>query len=215
MKLGRVVKQLRREMLASPKKAAVMGLLALVALYFWAPLLLRWVHPTSGAVAEAKPEPPKAVAIEMPTDLLTKPKSPAAKQHTWQDLVRWLDADERTKPAAELAQTCNPFRIPRPQSVQHSERPKVVDLPVSPQSVGLALSSTIVGQDRRVARLNGKTYAEGRRVEVVTKDGRKLAFILVEIEPRRVLLERLGMVYELTIRSPGSSGSIELLGSVN
>jgi hypothetical protein len=216
VKIGKLGKQLRREVQANPKKAVLLGVLAVVALYFWAPLVFRWTgHGSSGATAQVQVTPSPAAVAEVPA-AVTKPKTVSAERHKWHELVQWMEADGRTKPAAPLAAACNPFRIPvlRPQVVEQPKpRPKA-EPAIAPQSVGLVLSSTIVGPDRRVARISGRTYAEGSSVKAVTKDGGRIAYTLVDIEPRQVLLQRLGVVYELRIQSPKSTGIIELLGSM-
>ena len=48
VKLHKLAKQARRDLLANPKKAAILGLMLLVALYFWGPLLWKWFAPAGG-----------------------------------------------------------------------------------------------------------------------------------------------------------------------
>jgi hypothetical protein len=84
----------------------------------------------------------------------------------------------------------------------------------SPESLKLVLSGTILSPNRRVARINGRTYTIGDTIEAAGKDGKLVEFVVTEIETRRVALERLGKRYELKIHSPGQPGRIELFGSV-
>ena len=46
MKLDKLVKQIGRDAAANPKKAALLGVMAVLALYFWAPLLVGWFSPS-------------------------------------------------------------------------------------------------------------------------------------------------------------------------
>ena len=48
MKLDKLARQLRRDVAASPKKAVALGLMVLVALYFWAPMVWKWIAPDQG-----------------------------------------------------------------------------------------------------------------------------------------------------------------------
>ena len=43
MSLERFAKRLRREVIANPKKAAILGIMLLVAIYFWTPLVMGWM----------------------------------------------------------------------------------------------------------------------------------------------------------------------------
>ena len=47
VKLDKLTKQLRRDIAANPKKAAALGLMVLVALYFWGPLVWSWFAPAA------------------------------------------------------------------------------------------------------------------------------------------------------------------------
>jgi hypothetical protein len=69
VKLAQLKKQLLRDLQRSPKKAAVLGLSCLLALYFWAPLVTGYFNPTK----------PKRVAKETATAAESaSPAGPAA-----------------------------------------------------------------------------------------------------------------------------------------
>ena len=90
MRLDKLGKKLRREIAASPKKAALLGLITVAALYFWAPLVLGWLgkdkatpsaEPTPAAAAEpsaTQPAPPTAVADAPPS------------LPSWEQVVQWM-----------------------------------------------------------------------------------------------------------------------------
>jgi hypothetical protein len=228
MEPAKLLKRLRREAAKNPGKAAVLGLLCLVALYFWAPLLAGWFtgSETTGSAAATM----AAVSADLPSGepsatapgSLTGDASGTAGQegsgtrHTWQEVARWIDADRRMKPADDLVVRRDPFAFPRaavveekPVEEEEGEAESAVE-GATPESLGMALASTIIGPRRRVARIGGKTYAEGEVIEIA-KDGRTHAFRLSAVEPRRVVLSRDGEHYELAIPVAGSSGRIERL----
>ncbi len=84
---------------------------------------------------------------------------------------------------------------------------------VTPDAAGLTLTGTIIGGQRRVAQINGKTYSVGQTVEAA-KDAESVgaAFRLVEIHPRRAVLEADGQRFELFIPEPGKSERIDVRG---
>jgi hypothetical protein len=217
--LGKIGRQLRREMTANPKKAGILGLLGVVALYFWAPLMAGWFtkdekHAASASPAKppvaigssASPAPSEAVA---PAATQVKAKDP---QYTWRELVDWIEGDPRTRPAGPLPPECNPFQPPKPADVQvRKAEPRSIVHEVTPQGANLMLSSTIVGSGLRVARISGKSYRPGDTVTIKLKGGQELEFMIAEIEARSVVLERLGKRYKLKIQTPKPLGTIEIV----
>ena len=98
VKIGNIAKQLRREATANPKKASVLGLLAVVALWFWAPLVWGWIFASEDEEGVKATQP---TAQSAPTGGTPRPRTPtggspesgtAAKKeetprHPWQQLV--------------------------------------------------------------------------------------------------------------------------------
>lgn len=212
---SRLIKQLRREISANPKKALFLGLLILVALYFWAPLVCGWFteddSPATTAAADAEAELPSAA----PAQPKTPPEQEAeGLRHPWQQLVHWMDNDPRTLPAILPPEQRDPFLSPKPQVAEEDtqDKPKTVPPETTPEGLGMVLSSTIIGPRRRLARISGKTYKLGQSV-TLEKDGQQVTFKLVELHPRRVVLEREGKRFDLKIPSHHKSGRIELAGS--
>jgi len=111
----------------------------------------------------------------------------------------------------------NPFQTPddakaRLETVAEKGAAKMPA--ITPSAAGLVLSGTIIGPDRRVARIGGKTYTLGQIIDVVKpkeKDGEgaTISFQLIDIQPRRAILEADGNRYELTIPEPEKSDKIE------
>lgn len=210
MNLGKIGKQLRREATANPKKAGLLGLLGLVALYFWAPLLLGGASGDNSKNIPPPAVPPTGTSVAGSLEIPMLPTEAAKCKETtfspppWQDLVRAMDKDPRTKPAGSLDPKCNPFRIAKVvpvEATKETPKPAVAMVAITPKAAGLALYSTILGPKHSVARINGKTYARGDTIEVATNSSGKIGFTLVEIGTKSAVLERLGKTYELKIES--------------
>lgn len=184
---SKLLKQLKREASRSPKKAAILGLLILVACYAWAPLALKWLKtdkaqiPAVMEVAAISPPPPEAPST--------------GDQQRWQDVADLLDTDARMRPA-RLAADRNPF-VPLAilNTQPELDRPPAPLVEATPAELGMVLVSTVVGQKRRTAMINGRAYSEGR--EVTAEDG--TVFVLSEIGPRRIVLRRGDRDFELAI----------------
>lgn len=218
VKLDRFVKQLRREATASPQKAVVLGLLGVVALWFWAPLVLGWMGPDEDEAAKAvvPAEPATIVASPMAVSPNTNSKEAEGRQHNWRQLDHWMNSDPRTLAATLVSDARDPFRVSRTVVVEVKPTEEVEELPqeVTPESLGMLLSSTIIGPHRRMARIDGKTYEQGKLVTLV-KDEQRIEFNLLEVHSRHVVLEREEKRYELKIPSRASAGRIEILAGAN
>ena len=206
-------------MTGNPKKAAILGLLGVVALYFWAPLVAGWFKDEKPTTATAPAKPPiaesattlPAIEAKPTSEKPAKPKEPTA---SWQQVVAWMDADSRTEPAEPLAVNLSPFRTPKlaEAPAQKVALPEIAH-EITPQGANLVLTSTIVGSGLDVARINGKSFRPGDKLAIKLKNGQKLEYAIVAIETRRVVLERLGKQYELNIQAPQASGTIEMVGN--
>jgi len=232
MSLERLIKQLGKEARRSPKKAAALGVLTLVALWFWAPLVWGWLRPeqppevavaaqagmtapvsASEQGASGVATPPAASADASPTK--TPPGQPKpADRPDWRQVVEWMEIDPFSQPAELPQDLRDPFaRKTEPEPLvaveteggpePEEEAPVVMD----PASLGLVLSSTIVGPQRRAARINGKTYRAGEKL-IVNKDGRQYEFVLAEIHPRYVVLSDGTARFELSLPKPDLSDAI-------
>ncbi len=218
--IDRFVKQLRREATANPKKAVVLGLLGVVALWFWAPLVWGWIGPdeADGETAKAvtPTEPATIVASPMAVSPHTNSKEAEGRQHNWRQLDHWMNNDPQTLAATLVSDARDPFRASQTEVVNAKSTEEVEKLPleVTPESLGMSLSSTIIGPRRRMARIDGKTYQQGKPVTLV-KDEQRIEFNLLEVHPRHVVLEREGVRFELKIPSRASTGRIEVFAGAN
>lgn len=107
MSLDKLAKRLKRDVRRSPKKAVALGLLCLVALWFWLPLLWGWVAPEQTASAEssgkeqsARRGPGGAPAEFNPTAAAsTSPEESRPPPQTWRTVLEQINGDSRTQPA--------------------------------------------------------------------------------------------------------------------
>lgn len=242
--LGRLRKKLRREIAAHPAKAAVLGILCVVALWFWAPLLWGWIAPPGDAPATVE-TPPAAVpqlpglpaAVAAPAEA----SQPVSADYPWQQVVRWMEQDPRTRPveplpagdesaAASLANWLpwsrrepvgrDPFFPPESAEVAGDEEELVPAEPspppvVRPEDAGASVSAVVVGPGGGTAIINGRAYREGEQV-AFEKDGRAYVFVLAEIQRGEVVLARDGKRHVLTMPLPTDTieprtAAIELL----
>ena len=216
MSLSKLGKKLRREAVTNPKKAALLGLVIVVALYFWAPLIRGWIVGSKTATEATTDAAAVIVAAAVPPAA----GAPAATGKSvpvlpsWQKLVQWMHEDPRTMTAPMLTQTRDPFEVAKNEETKVEEKAEVKPPTITPTAAGLVLTSTIVGPQRRVVQINGDTYTVGQTIQVVKdKDSLRTKFKVVEIHPRRAVLEADGERFELTIPEPNKAGKIEFVGA--
>ncbi len=199
MSLARVQQQLMRDIKRSPMKASVLALLCIVALYFWAPLVVGWFGSekpkktnvaTAPTAAVAQPTQPDAAAPVLP--------APGAV-FAWQSLVEGIKHDPRMQSATLAELRTRPFGLVQTQKPTEPDEtsPTWAGTPKTQRDMsqlGLKLSSTMLGR-RRVAVINGRPYAEGSQVEA----GDDLVLTVARVTERSVLLEHEGKRFELTI----------------
>lgn len=228
--IGKLGKKIKREASASPKKAAFLALATLVAIYFWMPLVWGWIAKSNKNMAAATANSSStstapAVPVVAPlsstgaTPAVSSKKESASRQSWWQT-AQWIDEDARTKPAARLAKIRDPFGAPavKQAELKPVEKTKPKPPTIAPDAAGLVLSGTIVGPGRRIAQISGKPYSVGDLIQsqsTKVKDVPSVAFRLIEVTPRRAILEADGQRFELSIPEPGKTGKMESVGALN
>jgi hypothetical protein len=213
-KLG---KQLRREIVTNPRKAIFLGILIVIGLYFWMPFpRSEQIHgeasSKSGVATQnmlKAPEPTTSSGGQLAGN--TEKKS---TRYSWKEVVKLMGNDPRTLPAEPLTINKDPFQGPKETLAKEVTEEQIGAKlpPITPASLGMTLTSTLIGTKSGLARIGGRTYELGQIIEL-EKDGRKYKFILAEIQDRRVLLEMEGEQYELNIPEPGASNRM-VLGNV-
>ncbi len=198
MSLQRLSRQLQRDLKANRKKAAMLGVLAVVAGWFWYPLVFK-PKPSDAAA------PVAAVAsVPMTSTTPTTPAMPgssAAKDTrlAWQDLSRWMTDDPQMQPYVPRdGELRNPFLDRSDAKIVEPElEPAVPSLVgVEPSDLGLVLTSTAVGRNKRFASISGQRYEEGS--DVPTSAG--VAFKLKRVKPSQVILEHDDQQITLNIK---------------
>jgi hypothetical protein len=213
--LQNIYKKLIGEIRNHPKKAVLTGMLLLVGLYFWVPMFFRSENKLN---LEHNSQLNNGLAVNTLSNLekdgITKNKT-TTKLRSWKEILKLINNDPRTRPAESMAFNRDPFKGPQEIITQKTqeelEREKLP--PPSPSSLGIALTSTIIGPQGAIARIAGKTYRRGQTIET-QKEGRNFKFLISEIADRRVVLEAEGKRFELYIPDPGKSGRI-ILGDFN
>ncbi len=113
MSQNQLIRRLKREATRNPKKFGALGLLLVVALWFWVPLVWGWFHKDEPAPSAAGS--PTAVAavpgISTPNPFIgNKAGKPAGTTYSWDQVAEWMEKDPLTKAAATLPARRNPFR---------------------------------------------------------------------------------------------------------
>lgn len=112
--LEKQIKQLSRDLKKNPGKAAALGLLGIVAVWFWLPLIYKPGDPTPPA-----PATPTTAATQVPTTptattAATPSPTTTETKHPWKDVARWIEHDPNMTPTqvtlTERGGT-NPFTI--------------------------------------------------------------------------------------------------------
>jgi len=211
--IAKLKQRLEREAKKNPKQVVVLGILLLVALWFWAPLVWKWlpsdVASPSTAAGQVAVVPTPGLSQEHPAEK-AKTSSAAAQ---WQKLVEWMKHDPLMTPATQIASERDPFTSPVVQTsgeaVEVETNLVVVVDELTPERAGLVLTSTIVGPKRRAALISGRAYAEGRKI--VQPMGQQLVvFKLTEVHPKYIVLERDQHRYELKLaESTTASAAIQ------
>lgn len=198
-----------------------MGLLLVVALYFWAPLLRNWIGKNEPSDTAAAVTPASKSESSIPLNVQDATASKPAQEapvYTWEQWDKWITQDPRTKAVKDLATQRDPFQpVRKVVQVKEKAPTKVIQptrIVVTPASANMQLSSTVVGPSPRLAVINGKVYREGDVISV-SRDGRKASFTLAEVRARQVVLSSPDGRFELNLAERKRSGRVELSSSQN
>ncbi len=199
--MNRLIRQLKREIKARPGKAALLGVLALIAAAVGLPRL--WGLVSLGEATTSAP--PEAAAVTVSPEA----QAPARAQLAWHELAALIEQSRAMQPVlAKLPGGRDPFAtlatMSVPQEPEDSEQRAALDQ--SPSELGLKLTSTAIGPRRSLAVISGKVYEQGARVPAA----QAAEFELVEIHRELVVLVRGGRRYELKISRRERSGTVSV-----
>ena len=213
VKLDKLAKQARRDLLANPKKAALLGLMLLVAAYFWGPLLWKWLVPAGGSKG-GKGSQTALILEDDPAEATPLAKPGALRPFRWEKVRQQIRGDRFMVPASFEKHWPDPF-APLPVAVQTQTEPGGKSGPgtspekpageLTPESAGLRLASVAIGPRRRTATISGDTYREGETIEVGGPGqpaAGRMAFRLVRIAQHGVELEHEGRTWWLEFDKP-------------
>lgn len=223
---SKLIKQLKKELTRNTKKTVALGLVTLVALWFWAPLAWKWI----GGDAKKKKSRQAAVAAAAETAAsaaaateAAKPVAKATPQFDWRELLDRIGKDELmttarlprnvrdpfgATPAEKQALAVAPLVTPGVPGAPAVARPVQID--PTPDEVGLKLEATFISGHVRRAVISGKTYRQGDRVRIASAgsnansssdptDG-DLEYELKVIEAKRVVLARREQEFPLMLK---------------
>ncbi|WP_425613867.1 hypothetical protein NA78x_003711 [Anatilimnocola sp. NA78] len=215
MKLDKLLKRLKRDLAASPQKAGALGLMILVALYFWAPLVMK---ATKG---KAKPG---AVAVSQ-VILADDPVLAKAAPHAATDSTRWdrvrlaLANDQLLTPAAHHVSWTNPFSRLREQAkpdesetaaesaaMAATQQPKTITPEPAlnkEQLAGVMVSSILIGKREAAAVISGTVYRVGDKLILGAENAKSaIELLIVSIDELGVDLKHQDKSYRIERSRP-------------
>lgn len=215
MKLDKLLKRLKRDASASPQKAGALALMVAVALYFWAPLVMKNF--------KGKGKPGKGAAttqIILGDDpvLVKAAVHPANNSAHWDRIREVLAQDRLMQAAVHQVDWQNPFQPLDHETSQaapknRSEEPPTdsTQLPIKPVMEdnvakqllsGVTLSSVLVGK-KPSAIIQGKRYRVGDLLAFGDDNGApKLEFRITAIDEKGVDLKYDGQSFRLERAKP-------------
>jgi hypothetical protein len=222
VKLDKLVKQIRRDATAHPKKAAALGLMALVALYFWAPLVWKWLAPAEGK-RRVKSQNVALILTDDPIEATDKSKTRSVNKFRWEKVRQLIDSDPQMVSATFDAAWIDPFgprqdstKETAPDSESTTATSAAADVQIDPTEAGLVLTGVMISPRRRTATINGQLYREDEVVNVSGKNNAATSvdFRVVRIDRQQVELERQGRKFVLELSRPqlGQRDLIERAG---
>jgi hypothetical protein len=216
-------KKLAKDLSRNPKKTAVLALLCAVAIWFWVPLVWKWIKPNSDVPAAAgvvtpAPTAGSVVSQGAPSTTVSAAKPPALD---WRNLTELFQNHQLTAAAELSAELRDPFARNEPEVNTESiadEEDEAITTPATailqtptPKELGLVLRSTATGGGVRLARINGQLCGVGTVLMVPSGDV-KLEYEIVEIGLDRVMLLSSGQLFELQRQADKTTMQIGAVG---
>jgi hypothetical protein len=212
MAKSNLARKLTKELTRNPKKTAVLGLLALVAIWFWAPLAWKWMAPASDPAVVAGESAATSAPVVTPASVPATRPEPIL---SWKHLADLVAKEELMASASPQQALKDPFSRPvvekkvvaPAEESSTSEQPTAPPALPSPEQLGLTLTSTITGGSIRLATINGKLCELGA-VLVVPVGNAEYEVTIVDIAPHAVTMK--GASEAFTIQHKPPPGSVQL-----
>ncbi|MBA2114976.1 hypothetical protein [Bremerella alba] len=206
MNIQKTTNQLTKEIKRNPAKAAILGGLLLVAIWFWYPLVQKWFGGKSRPVASQSAE--HDLVIPQATQLPT-PEVPAIAESVpavikdWRSIAQQISDDPWMNKGTLRQSDFDPFYPEQPPetvlTATNTTSDSTPSLDVPPETAGLVVSSVIVGGRVTIARVNNQNYRVGDTIRVSDAN---IRYTLVEVHSWGVLLKGTQRVHELPIDDP-------------
>jgi len=184
----RLLTAIKQEMLRNKKKSAILGVMCLVAAYFWVPLIWGWIAPDDLEEDSLESAAPADFVVPAEPSVMaaapeTAPPPRRSRATPWDELLRTIQEDPRMASAELGMLPRSPFaplksEEPSPPAAEASppsqatavERPQLADL-------DLELTGIVYGPRFRVATINGTEYHENDllRVSIAGEDSQQTA----------------------------------------
>lgn len=212
MKLDKLLKRLKRDLAASPQKAGALGLMILVALYFWAPLVMK---ATKGKTKSGVVAPSQIILTDDPVLAKAAPHA-ATDSSRWERVRLALASDQMMAPAEHHVSWTNPFSRLREQAKMEEEQTTTQQTtvqtikPVIPDSVlskeqlaGVTLSSILISKRDAAAVIRGTVYRVNDTLALGGEDGQPaLELLIVGIDELGVDLKHQDKTYRIERSRP-------------
>jgi hypothetical protein len=213
VKLDKLVKQLQREAAGNPKKTGVLGLMALVALYFWAPLVWQWLVPSGEKKKPVNTSETALILTDDPAEPSQQARTRKANRFRWDKVRQAIRDDQHMVSAMFDVGWADPFggTVAVSPVVPANPVAEAAASDVGPEDAGLVLTSVLIGARQRTATINGETYREGDLVVAGPDDAtQSLVFRLARIGPRAIDLERNRRTYTVELQLPKLASGDEI-----
>jgi hypothetical protein len=209
--LEKLAKQLRRDLAANPKKAAALGLMVVVALYFWGPLVWKWAS-AGGNRRNNKVNLASLILTDDPAEPTQQSKLRGGAKFRWEKARQLIRQDPYMISATFDQRWPDPFGKPTVDAAAEAVEAAQADATAAavataatePSSLGLVLGSVIIGPRYRVATINGEACHEGDIVELADKQDKSVThqYKVVRISRQQVVLDFDGRSVMLELSPP-------------
>jgi len=172
--------RLKAELARNKAKSSVLGVMCLVAAYFWVPLLGNWFGGDTSDELDVAAESAQPSDVQFDNEP-AKAKTDQGKSLDWRTAVARLREKPLLGSIETFSLTRNPFAdlsvpdvveaLEHEEETEQEETEQPVELPPEPRTfeeLRLVLNGIMVGNHSRMATVNGKTYREGQEISVVT-----------------------------------------------
>jgi len=176
----------------------VLGVLLLVAVWFWFPLVKGWVIPES-ATSKKADNAPRIAQAAIPAGPVVI-QTATTNRIPWQQIAEHIAVDPHTSPVSLQDLQRDPFyqKVVKEELIvpvaDTQAKPQLIE--PSPDQAGLMVQSVITRGTTGLARINQQNYRVG---DVVVAPEQIAEYEVIAIESWGVKLHRNGKSYDLAL----------------